>query len=277
MQTEPQYPQLICPTCGTTLDRLLSAPYKCLQCKAGFQIIDGIPSLIPKVADGDLREDYEQAAIKKQCTAGAVGYISERHYQAMIGAFQGLLPPLPVGRLMLDVGCGHGRLSKGWAQQHTVVGVDFALNMLKLARQNGLKVYHADATALPFEDDQFDIALSAEVIQHFDDISSVLAGMVRVVKPGGSVLLSTINADSVVRRMYRCIRKILPIRHASSYLPILRSMDQLLLAALDFPIKVERIALVYFPFKTTRFLSMPGWLNRRLASNFAILFKKISR
>jgi len=239
-------------------------------------MIDGILSFLPRATDRDLMEDYEQAAIEGECSARAVGYVSERHHHAMIRAFQGLLTPPPVDRLMLDVGCGHGMFSSGWTNQNTVVGVDFALNMLKLARQKGLEVYHADATALPFEDDQFDIALSAELIQHFDEISSVLAGMVRVVKPGGSLLVSTINANSVVRRMYRNIRKILRIRHANKYLPILRSMDQLLMATLDLPLKLERIALVYFPFKTTRHFSMPGWLNRRLASNFVVLFKKLS-
>jgi ubiquinone/menaquinone biosynthesis C-methylase UbiE len=192
----------------------------------------------------------------------------------MIKAFQSLLSPFPVNKRMLDVGCGHGMFSRDWTEQNRVVGVDFALNMLKLARQNGLEVYHADATALPFGDDQFDIVLSAELIQHFEEITQVLTGMVRVVKPGGSILLSTINADSIVRRVYRSMRGILPVRHATAYLPILRKLDQLLLPALDFPIKVAQIALVYFPLNTTKLFSMPGQIHLKLASNFAVLFKK---
>ena len=53
-------------------------------------------------------------------------------------------------------------------------------------------------------------------------------------------------------------------------------MDQLLMATLDLPLKLERIALVYFPFNTTKLFSMPGWINLKLASNFAVLFKKLS-
>jgi ubiquinone/menaquinone biosynthesis C-methylase UbiE len=193
----------------------------------------------------------------------------------MIRAFQSLLRPFPVNKLMLDVGCGHGMFSRDWTQQNRVVGVDFALNMLKLARQNGLDVYHADAKALPLADDQFDIVLSAELIQHFEEITLVLNEMVRVVKPEGSILLSTLNADSIVRRMYRYMGRILPVRHTTAYLPILRKLEQLLLPALDFPIKVEQIALVYFPFNTTKLFSMPGWINLKLASNFAVLFKKL--
>ena len=275
MQTEQRQLQLSCPSCSAIFNHSGSALWSCPQCKAQFQTFDGILSLLPKVTDGDLMEDYEQAAIEGECSAHAVGYISERHHQAMIRAFQGLLTPPPVDRLMLDVGCGHGMFSSDWTYQNRVVGVDFALNMLKLARQNGLEVYHADATVLPFEKDQFDIVLSAELIQHFDEISAVLAGMVRVVKPGGSLLVSTINADSVVRRMYRNIRKVLRIRSDNKYLPILRSMDQLLMATLDLPLKLERIALVYFPLRTRRYFSMPGWFNRRLASNFVVLFKKL--
>jgi len=66
---------------------------------------------------------------------------------------------------VVDIGCGGGvhippLLARGW----DVTGVDLSVDQLRVARARAgrdVSLVEADATALPFEDDEFDAAISA--------------------------------------------------------------------------------------------------------------------
>ena len=100
----------------------------------------------------------------------------------------------PPGR-GLDVGCGTGvlaaRLARaGW----TMTGADPSAGMLDVLRARSPEVtaVQASGTALPFPDDAFDVVLSVATLHHIadaDDVRRTLAEMVRVVRPGGRVLV----------------------------------------------------------------------------------------
>ena len=88
------------------------------------------------------------------------------------------------GRL-LDVGCGTGAhypaLSElGWS----VVGVDISADMLRLARERGLEVVHANAADLPFADHSFDAAVSLWTHTDVDDFREIAREAARVLRPG---------------------------------------------------------------------------------------------
>jgi SAM-dependent methyltransferase len=73
------------------------------------------------------------------------------------------------GTRVLDVGCGLGTLSAAAAARGAVVtGADLADGMLAEARRRHphVEFVHADAEALPFADDAFDIALGAFIVNH---------------------------------------------------------------------------------------------------------------
>jgi SAM-dependent methyltransferase len=73
------------------------------------------------------------------------------------------------GTRVLDVGCGLGTLSAAAAARGaTVVGADLAEGMLAEARRRypHVEFVHADAEALPFADDAFDVALGAFIVNH---------------------------------------------------------------------------------------------------------------
>ena len=99
---------------------------------------------------------------------------------------------------VLEVGCGTGlileRVSRfaGHAE-----GIDLSPGMLALARQRGLSVQEASATALPFADATFDLVYSFKVLAHVPDIERALAEMVRVVQPGGHVIFDVYNRHSI--------------------------------------------------------------------------------
>jgi SAM-dependent methyltransferase len=86
---------------------------------------------------------------------------------------------------LLDVGCGTGSYTaalagRGW----DVTGVDISEDMLRLARERGVRAIHADASSLPFEDAAFDGAVSVLTNTDLDDLAAVVREIVRVLRPG---------------------------------------------------------------------------------------------
>jgi SAM-dependent methyltransferase len=95
----------------------------------------------------------------------------------------------------LDVGCGTGALAQRLAGiGYEVVGVDPSEGMLEImrARSPETRAVNASGTALPFEDDSFDVVLTVAAMHHIADPADVrqtLAEMVRVSRPSGRVLI----------------------------------------------------------------------------------------
>jgi SAM-dependent methyltransferase len=95
----------------------------------------------------------------------------------------------------LDVGCGTGVLAARLADAgYEMVGVDPSEGMLEVMRRRSpaLTAVAASGTALPFEDDSFDLVLTVAVMHHIAEPAAVrqtLAEMVRVARPGGRVLI----------------------------------------------------------------------------------------
>jgi ubiquinone/menaquinone biosynthesis C-methylase UbiE len=97
----------------------------------------------------------------------------------------------------IDVGCGYGadviELAKRLRPGGRAVGVDLSEAMITEARRRtpgiGPEVSFqvADAVALPFEDDTFDICRTETVLQHLADPARAVGEMARVTRPGGRV------------------------------------------------------------------------------------------
>ena len=85
---------------------------------------------------------------------------------------------------LLDLGCGTGAYGGalgelGW----DVTGVDVSEDMLRRAREKGVRAIRADATELPFDDASFDAAVSIFTHSDFDDFPGALSEVARVLKP----------------------------------------------------------------------------------------------
>jgi ubiquinone/menaquinone biosynthesis C-methylase UbiE len=98
------------------------------------------------------------------------------------------------GQRWLDVGCGNGAFTQLIAQQmepHALVGIDPSEAQLAYARQQPLlqsvDFVNANAMALPFPDDAFDLAVMPLVIFFVPEPAQGVAEMARVVVPGGTV------------------------------------------------------------------------------------------
>jgi SAM-dependent methyltransferase len=131
----------------------------------------------------------------------ATGYERERHhgYHALLDELElAVAVPLAHGRDVLEVGCGTGLiLSRLNEVARRAEGVDLSPGMLEKARQRGLRVHEASATALPFPDASFDLVLSFKVLAHVPDLALALREMARVCRPGGRVLAELYNPWSL--------------------------------------------------------------------------------
>ena len=131
----------------------------------------------------------------------STGYERERHrgYHAMLDDLEmEIVEPLASGRDVLEVGCGTGLILARLARSaKSARGVDLSPGMLERAKQRGLEVSEASATALPFPDASFDVVCSFKVLAHVPDIELALSEMARVCRPGGHVVAEFYNPQSL--------------------------------------------------------------------------------
>jgi len=97
------------------------------------------------------------------------------------------------GERVLDVACGTGNAAVLAADRGAVVaGVDSAARLVEVARSrvDGEFVV-GDACALPFDDDAFDVAVSVFGVIFAAPASDAVAELLRVVRPGGRIVLTS--------------------------------------------------------------------------------------
>lgn len=141
---------------------------------------------------------------------------SERHahasrlYSHLIPAYQAVWPAIARKRIrqavglleiesgteLLEVGVGTGLALEAYPEDAEVLGVDLSESMLAEAEQliedrgwNHVRVMPMNAESLHFEDSSFDIVTSFHTISVVSDPDAMMSEMVRVCRPGGSILI----------------------------------------------------------------------------------------
>jgi len=112
-------------------------------------------------------------------------------------ALASLLPLVPRGLSVVDIGTGTGGMLPYLAEfAGRVVGVDQSAQMLRHARDRARRLgltnvefHKADAGKLPLDSGVFDAAFAALLLHHVPRPADAVAEMVRVLKPGGHVVI----------------------------------------------------------------------------------------
>jgi SAM-dependent methyltransferase len=142
--------------------------------------------LVPKIYESIWRP------LVARCLFGLAGprFGEERR---LVLAMAGVEP----GARVLDVGCGTGNYTRWLAQAADgglTVGLDASESMVAAAaardRDANIAYLRGDANALPFEDGSFDVACSVGAIHLLEEPLQALGEMVRVLAPGGRLLVA---------------------------------------------------------------------------------------
>jgi 2-polyprenyl-6-hydroxyphenyl methylase/3-demethylubiquinone-9 3-methyltransferase len=104
------------------------------------------------------------------------------------------------GKTVLDLGCGGGFMSEALAREGAhVVGVDPSAPAIGAAQEHaqkdGLTIDYRVGTGerIPLADASTDCVVCVDVLEHVDNVGTVLDEVRRVLKPGGIFLFDTIN------------------------------------------------------------------------------------
>ncbi|AFL96098.1 hypothetical protein CL1_1903 [Thermococcus cleftensis] len=150
------------------------------------------------------------------------------------------------GGKALDLGCGTGNYTLELKKRgFDVIGLDASEGMLRIARSKGLNCIMGDAYSLPFPDESFDLVLSVTMFEFIHEPERVLAEIHRVLRPGGEVIIGTMNGRSLwfLLKRLKSIFTETAYRYARFYTP--GELEGLLRKA-GF-IGVESAGIIFFP------------------------------
>jgi 2-polyprenyl-6-hydroxyphenyl methylase/3-demethylubiquinone-9 3-methyltransferase len=140
------------------------------------------------------------------------------------------------GARVLDVGCGGGILSEAMARCGAqVLGIDLAPEVLAVAElhalEAGVRVEYAASSAAEIARQraaEFDLVTCMEMLEHVPDPAAIVATLAAAVRPGGHVILSTLNrtasafAVAIIGAEY--VARVLP-RGTHEYMKFIRPSD----------------------------------------------------
>ena len=155
---------------------------------------------------------------------------------------------------LLDVGCGGGHLSFTLASLVArAVALDASPAMLSTVRAaaaerglSNLGTVQGSATALPFADASFDVVASRYSAHHWTDLPAGLAEMVRVLRPGGHLLMIDTEGydDPLVDTHFQAMELLRDPSHVRNRSPLewdglLRRYDLIVKDVQHWPLRLE--------------------------------------
>ncbi len=161
-----------------------------------------------RLSAGEVRAMFDRIAPRYDLMNRLMSAGLDRRWRRLAAA----AADVSLGGRALDVCTGTGDLAFELADRvgpaGAVTGTDFSEPMLQRARAkaaargSSVTFTHADALDLPFPADEFDAATVAFGARNWSDLERGLAEMVRVVRPGGRVVVLDITTPRRLRRLH---------------------------------------------------------------------------
>ena len=164
-------------------------PVSLFSAAAFRRLVQEVP-LRALLHDADCLRDWRPAGVGAPVGAGLchefVDYYGEER--------RDILPYIPPGSRVLEIGCGRGRTGELLASALgcEVSGVELNPVVAREAEARLGRVWAGDFQTLEI-DDRFDVVLALELCEHLPEAEAALAKMKRLLRPGGRVVLSIPN------------------------------------------------------------------------------------
>ncbi len=117
------------------------------------------------------------------------------------GLFDRIAKTIPQGASVLDAGCGRGDMLRYFRK----IRPDLVLTGIDLSKNedtDGIKYYQGDILTMDIQG-QFDAVISLAVIEHVIDVPVFIDRMKELTRPGGALVVMTLNDDSLLYDLAR--------------------------------------------------------------------------
>ena len=159
--------------------------------------------------------------------------------------------------VVVDLGSGPGTAARAmrsrWSRAR-IVAVDLALPMLREARRRtpwrplrrGIDLVCGDARALPLADGSVDVLVSNLCLQWVEDLAATFAGLRRVMRPGGLLLVTTFGSGTL-QEMREAFAEADAQPHVSPFADIALFGDALVHAGFRDPVLDRELSESHYP------------------------------
>jgi 2-polyprenyl-3-methyl-5-hydroxy-6-metoxy-1,4-benzoquinol methylase len=147
-----------------------------------------------------------------------------------------------VGKLtkksVLEVGCGYGSLSVYLSQLGaTVTGIDLSSKAIELSKRNAelsmqyIKFKEANAVSLPFKDEEFDLTICCDTLEHIPNYKKAIRELIRTTRIGGHLIITVPNILSP-KGIYLKLLSKQPVENCFTYwtIPVILKRHNILIS-----------------------------------------------
>lgn len=108
---------------------------------------------------------------------------------------------------IVDIGCGDGfhlkLLEQFGKKSWKLEGIDIDKRSIAQARKSGLQIHSGNIESLDLKADHYDLAFMVQTIEHVADPDKFLRAALRILKPGGRLVIVTDNTDSIDFKLFK--------------------------------------------------------------------------
>lgn len=156
--------------------------------------------------------DFTAIKQRQQATWASGDYAAIGTTLQIVGETLAEAADVRAGQAVLDIAAGNGNASLAAARRHAVVtSTDYVQSLLDKARARAeaehlpMQFQLADAEALPFGNEAFDVVLSTFGVMFTPDHRRAASEMLRVLRPGGRIALANWTPGGFIGRLFKVI------------------------------------------------------------------------